>query len=111
MNPIIFTKIQLESLNLLVNKTIENVNGNIDYKLDFIKFFIHPDTNSDIHVKIRTHGFSSGEPFDNIDYKVINTDGETNKLELIVRDLSAKFTFLAGLREIKLVNGKPQFVK
>lgn len=110
MKPIIFTKKQIDELNSFVQKKMTDVNSNINYKLDYIKLFIHPETESDIYVKIRIHGFSGGAPFDDINYHVIQKEEAVQPLEMIVRDLNAKYKFIADLREIKLDNGKPIFI-
>ena len=83
---------------------------NINYKLDYVKLFVHPELNNYVVLKSRTHGVSAGMPYDEIQYMFFNADGKLDDMRKNFINQNAWYTFVSELREVKLVNGQVEFI-
>ena len=101
---------QLKSLHKAITEINHEVTVNINYKLDYVKLFVHPELNNYVVLKSRTHGVSAGMPYDEIQYMFFNADGKLDDMRKNFINQNAWYTFVSELREVKLVNGQVEFI-
>jgi hypothetical protein len=101
---------QLKSLQKAITEINNEVTANINYKLDYVKLFVHPELNNFIVLKSRTHGISAGMPYDEIKYMCFNSDGKLEDIRKNFINRNAWYTFVSDLREVKLVGGQVEFI-
>lgn len=80
------------------------------YKVEYLKFMIHPFTPDNIYLKIRTTGVSDGRPFDDLTYMSIDILGNVTDLSHTFQKLQDRVHFTSEMREVKLVAGNIEFV-
>lgn len=97
---------QLSSLLKAIQIKKKEVEENINYNLDYIKFLVHPHINNTIILKHRIHGISAGQPFDEIEYIFFDEKGKKVDIKKSFVDINAWYTFVSEMREIKIVNGQ-----
>jgi len=102
---------QLLAIRSYLTQVKESTDTSDLYNLDYIKFFTHPETPSTIHIKVRTHGYSGGFPFDDIKWKVIDSEGHEAEITSIVPNLNAKYAFIAEMKEVALVDTHFEYVQ
>jgi len=101
---------QLKALHKAITEINHDVTVNINYNLDYVKLFVHPELNNCVVLKSRTHGVSAGMPFDEIQYMFFNADGKIDDMRRNFINQNAWYTFVSDLREVKLVGGKIEFI-
>lgn len=101
---------QLTALKKSIQTKTAEINENINYNLDYVKFFVHPDLANVLILKTRTHGLKSGEPYDEIEYLFFDDSGKLKDVRKNFYDPNAWYTFLSQTREVNIVNGQLVFI-
>jgi hypothetical protein len=101
---------QLKALHKAITEINHETTVNINYKLDYVKLFVHPELSNYVVLKSRTHGISAGMPYDEIQYMFFNSDGKLEDMRKNFINQNAWYTFVSDLREVKLVSGQVEFI-
>ena len=101
---------QLNALKKAINQKTEEANSNINYKLDYVKFLVHPNLSNILILKHRLHGISGGQPFDEIDYIFFDENGKKVDIRKSFVEVNAWYTFVSEMREAKIINGHIELI-
>lgn len=104
------SNVQLNALKDLIEGKKDLLVSNANYNLDYVKFMFHPSTPNIVILKMRTHGISGGEPFDDITYDFINDLGELVDFKLTFPSIQAWFQYSSEMKEFNIIDGQPVFV-
>lgn len=104
------TPSQLNALMKGITAKQNEVKDNINYKLDYVKMFIHPDLKNILILKSREHGITGGQPFDEIYYDFYDESGKTVEVRKQFVDVNSWYAFISEIREVKIVAGQLQFI-
>ena len=110
MSTINITDEQISSIKGFLKQKKSDLESSVDYNLEYAKIMFQPETPNFIILKLRIYGISGGMPFDDITYTFFNLKGEKIAYKNEFRTIPAWFEYVAGMREINITNGKPNFV-
>lgn len=106
MSKVKITPQQLSTLKDIVNEKKRIFESNQNYNLDYIKFMFNPETPNFVILKIRSHGISSGMPFDDINYTFVDSDGQEIAYKNEFYSIPAWFQYASEMKEINIINGE-----
>lgn len=102
--------LQLKALKDFIESKRLMLLENSNYKLDYIKFMFHPLTPNLVIIKMRTHGITAGQPFDDINYYFIDENGNEVFYRTNFSSIPAWFQFTSEMREFDIINGEAVLV-
>lgn len=102
--------VQLNALKKSIETKTEEINANVNYNLDYVQFYVHPDLSNVVVLKMRTHGLKAGQPYDDIQYMFFDESGKLIDVRKNFYDSNAWYTFLSELRQVSIANGQLVFI-
>lgn len=106
-------KLSSKQLKALQEKIMDinlSISQNINYNLDYMKFYVHSDIKNIIILVYKKSGISGGMPFDEKTYLFLDENGQNIDYKSKLYNLSSWYLFLTDLKEVKLKDGKVIFI-
>jgi len=87
-----------------------SISQNINYNLDYMKFYVHSELKNIIILVYKKSGISGGMPFDDKVYLFFDENGKNIDYKSKLYNLSSWYLFLTDLKEVKLKDGQVIFI-